>query len=445
MAGSFRRNLIAIAALAALTCVGAIVAMWYLAKTTADQRAARAEDNVSLEAERLRGVLETLPRFERAGRGRHVGELRSGYVEDASRGDRSPLVMEAVSRAEESRSLVTITGTTEGGTLAVVAAVPVARGGYAFAIHRLVTGRETRTLRAAVMVLSLLSLVLVVVSLRTVVAVDNGVSTLRAALTAVAKDLKAPIARPRVRELGEVADGLAALAEELSRAQGERERLTSELAARERLAALGRVAAGIAHEVRNPLAAMKLRADLARSGGEATPGIAKDLSDISSEIVRLDKLVGDLLVVSGRRAGPRTDVDLGELAGDRARLLAPWAAQRGVVVECSGGARASVDADALARAVDNLLRNAVEASPPGAPVAVEVASDGTLGRVTVSDRGLGVSPANEAELFEPFFTTKQGGTGLGLALARAVANAHGGTLTYARDAEVTRFTLTVRS
>src|ERR1700722_8545703 len=114
MAGSFRRNLIAIAALAALTCAGAIFAMWYLAKTTADQRAARAEDMVSLEAERLRGVLETVPRPERAFRGRHVGELRSGYVEDTARGDRSPLVMEAVRRAEADRVLVTVTGTTDG-------------------------------------------------------------------------------------------------------------------------------------------------------------------------------------------------------------------------------------------------------------------------------------------------------------------------------------------
>jgi signal transduction histidine kinase len=444
VAGSFRQSLIAIAALAALTCAGAIFAMWYLAQTTADQRAARAEDQVSLEAERLRGVLESLPRMERFGRGRHVGELRSGYVEDAASGDRSPLVMEAVRRAEESRALVTVTGSTEGGTPAVVAAVPVARGGYAFAIHRVVTGRETRTLRAAVMVLSLLSLVLVVVSLRTVVAVDRGVATLRGALAAVAKDLKAPVARPRVRELGDIADGLAALAEELSRAQGEHERLTTELAARERLAALGRVAAGIAHEVRNPLAAMKLRADLARAGGEATPAIARDLTDIASEIVRLDRLVSDLLVVSGRRAGPHTDVDLGTLVGERVRLLAPWAQERGVTVECSGTARASVDADAIARAVDNLLRNAVEASPPSSIVVVKVEPEAGLARVTVTDRGPGVSQEHAAELFEPFFTTKQGGTGLGLALARAVANAHAGTLTYARDAEATRFTLTVR-
>ncbi len=445
MAGSFRRNLIVMAALAALTCATAIFAMWYLAKTTADQRAARAEDRVSLEVERLRDVLEALPRPERSGRGRHAGELRSGYVEDVLRADRSPLVMEAIVRAQQTRGLVVFTGSTEGGTPAAVAAAPLAAGGYAFAIHRVVTGRETRTLRSAVMVLSLLSLLLVVVSIQSVVAVERGVMTLRGALKAVAKDLRAPVARPKVRELGDIADGLAALTEELARAQTERDRLTTELAARERLAALGRVAAGIAHEVRNPLAAMKLRADLARAGGEATPAIAQDLSDIATEIDRLDRLVSDLLVVSGRRAGSHTEVDLGQLVAERVRLLGPWAASRGASFECSGAARASVDVDAIARAVDNLLRNAVEASPAGAAVVARVDSEGPLANVTVADRGRGVSSEHAAELFEPFFTTKQGGTGLGLALARAVANAHGGTLSYTRDAEVTRFALTVRA
>jgi signal transduction histidine kinase len=446
MAASFRNNLIVIAALAAFACVGAIVALWYLAQTTADQRAARAEDNVTLEAERVRDVVEALPRSERAFRGRHQGELRSGYVDDPVRADRSPLVMEAIARAQQSQAAVTFSGTTEGGTPAAVSVVPVPSGGYAFAIRRVVTGRETRTLRDAVMALSLLSVLLVVVSLWTVVAVERGVSTLRGALVAVAKDLRAPVARPRVRELGDIADGLANLAAELARAQTERERLTSELSARERLAALGRVAAGVAHEVRNPLAAMKLRADLARSGGEATPAIARDLADIAAEITRLDRLVGDLLVVSGRRSGPRTDVELGELAKERVRLLAPWAAEKGATLECSGAARANVDADAIARVVDNLLRNAVEASPKAGPVDVRVGSDDKTGTATVSvcDRGAGVSVEHERELFEPFFTTKQGGTGLGLALARAVATAHEGTLTYTRDAETTRCTLAVR-
>jgi signal transduction histidine kinase len=90
-----------------------------------------------------------------------------------------------------------------------------------------------------------------------------------------------------------------------------------------------------------------------------------------------------------------------------------------------------------------LLRNAVEASPPGARVDVQVRSGGDGARVIVTDRGPGVPVERAAELFEPFFTTKPGGTGLGLPLARAVASAHDGTLTYAREQDRTLLTLTV--
>jgi signal transduction histidine kinase len=124
-------------------------------------------------------------------------------------------------------------------------------------------------------------------------------------------------------------------------------------------------------------------------------------------------------------------------------LLAPWAAEKRVAVELEGTALARVDSDAIARAIDNLLRNAVEASASGARVDVHVDAHDGEARVTVVDHGAGVPSSRAGELFEPFFTTKPSGTGLGLALARAVATAHAGTLTYARDGDATRFILTV--
>ncbi len=313
-----------------------------------------------------------------------------------------------------------------------------------YASQRVVPGRETRGLRTVVVVMALLTLVLVVGALRTLASVERGVGSLRASLAALATDLKAPVPRPALRELEEVADGVSALAAALARSQKEQETLTRELAERERLAALGRVAAGIAHEVRNPLAAMKLRADLARTGGEATPSVARDLEDIASEIARLDRLVSDLLFVAGRRTGPRAAVDVGGLLARRVALLAPWATEKGVELKATGTSTTSIDADAVTRAVDNLLRNAVEASPRGASVEAAVSADaGGSTRIDVVDRGPGVPAERREELFEPFFTTKPDGTGLGLALARAVASAHRGTLTYARERDATRFTLTL--
>jgi signal transduction histidine kinase len=443
LVGSFQRRLLAIAALTVVVFVAAIVAILGLARAQADERRAHAKDNVSREVDALRASLADIPPAARVTAPRQSGELRSGYVEHPSVGGDRPLVDEALARAAASGRAVRIDGIQEGAPI-FAAAAPVSGAGYAYASQRVIAGRETRGLRIVVVLLIVLCGSLVVASLRTLRAVQRGVSSLRASLASLAKDLRAPVDRPRLRELGEVADGVSALADGLARAQEERERLTRELGDRERLAALGRVAAGIAHEVRNPLAAMKLRADLARTTGDASPAVARDLEDIASEISRLDRLVSDLLVLAGRRAGPRAAVELRDLVGKRVALLEPWATEKGVTVACEGRGSAVVDGDAIARAVDNLLRNAVEASPRGARVEARiVAGDGEIARVEVADRGPGVPPDRAGELFEPFFTTKPEGTGLGLALARAVATAHGGSLTYARDGDVTRFTMTL--
>jgi signal transduction histidine kinase len=461
MAGSFRRRLLAIAAITAIVCAAAITAILFLARMTLEERTLHARDNVVREVERMRGVLEGVPAAERSARERTSGTLTSGYVPAALVADNAtasgappmaarspvaaalPLVAEALSRSVQAGDLVVLERAEGVSAPALAAAAPVRGGGFAFATQAVVAGRETRGLRMVVLALALLTLGLVVSALRTLAAVERGVSALRASLAALARDLRTPVARPALRELDEVASGVAALANDLVRAQAQREELTRALADRERLAALGRVAAGVAHEVRNPLAAMKLRADLARASGEATPAVARDLEDIASEIARLDRLVGDLLFVAGRRSGPRQDADLAELVARRVSLLAVWARDKGVDVAAEGtGVRARFDADAVARAVDNLLRNAVEASSGGARVTVRVRERDGVVHVEFEDRGSGVPVEREAELFEPFFTTKPEGTGLGLALARAVASAHGGSLIYARDGGLTRFTLT---
>jgi signal transduction histidine kinase len=229
----------------------------------------------------------------------------------------------------------------------------------------------------------------------------------------------------------------------LARSQEAEVNLTRELAQKERLAALGRVAAGVAHEVRNPLASIKLRLDLAAAGAGLPADAQSALANASSEIARLDRLVSDLLLVAGRKVGPREPRSLAELARARAQVMAPWAAARGVAIAIEGDAQAPVDEEAIARAVDNLLRNAVEASPDGGRVTARISNGAREVRFAVEDAGQGVEPARAGELFEPFFTTKPDGTGLGLAMSRAIARAHGGDVTYARDGAVTRFVLSV--
>ncbi len=440
MRSSFRRRLLVIAALTLLVCGAAIAAISILAQASAEERTEHARENVTREVERLRSSIAATPKSLRPRVQSISGELRSGYVESASDVGADKFLIRAITQSEHTGDVVAIVSTDANGAPLRIAVAPV-DGGSVYAFQRVVAGRETRDLRSVILILALLALVLIAWSLRTLSVVERDVFALRETLVRLTKDLKSPVARASLRELDEVAQGVSSLAKELDRAQHERERLTRELGDRERLAALGRVAAGIAHEVRNPLAAMKLRADLARAGGDATPAISKDLEDIASEISRLDRLVSDLLVVSGRRSGPRAEMEMSELVAKRIALLAPWANEKKIAIAQNGIAKASIDADAFARVIDNLLRNAIEASKQGESVDVQIVRKDDDLRIEVVDHGPGVSEDRAAELFEPFFTTKPEGTGLGLALARAVVAAHGGTLSYSRENTATKFTI----
>ena len=311
--------------------------------------------------------------------------------------------------------------------------------------QRVWAGMEVRPLaqleawKVIIWLLALATAVLVATTVRAVVGMQRGATELGAALDALSRDLDAPIPRSPLRELSDVADGIDRLVRRLAAARREEERLAHELSENERMASLGRVAAGVAHEVRNPLASIKLRLDLAASLERLPPGVERAIAHATSEIERLDRLVADLLVVAGRSTGPRLTLSLAELARRRAEALAPWAHERRVSVDVSGDARVLAHADSLGRAFDNLLRNAVEASPPGASVRVEINAGVEHVSLAVIDGGAGVPEDRQAELFEPFFTTKPTGTGLGLPLARSILRAHGGDVRYARRDGETRF------
>ncbi len=257
-------------------------------------------------------------------------------------------------------------------------------------------------------------------------------SALHRCLVALGQDLSTPVPRLRIRELSEVAEGIAELAQSLRHAREAQGRMAQELAQGERLVALGRVVAGVAHEVRNPLASIKLRLDLAATSAALPALVAGAIQHSSEEIARLDRLVADLLLVAGRHLGPRQDCDVARLVRTRVETLSPWAALRGIHFVISGPAMctAAIDPESVARAIDNLLRNAVDASPDGRAVTVTLVANETQVEIDVEDQGPGVP--RPSELFEPFFTTKPDGTGLGLPISRAIARAHGGDVLYRR-------------
>jgi signal transduction histidine kinase len=439
-----RHRLLTVVLLGVLTSVLSLVALVHLLTTSTAQRIERARDGVVEEMDRVAkrpaDVVETIA---------YVG-MRGGTWDGKGAPEALPAPWVEPLRGVLARATQhggrAIEEVPVGESTLVVAAMPDPKGPPGSCVWSGFLVRPLQSLRSwqwIVVLLALATTLLVVSSVRTVVTVNRGAAELRASMVELARDLHAPIPRPAVRELGDVADGIAVLAQSLARAKSEEERLGRELSRQERLAALGRVVAGVAHEVRNPLASIKLRLDLAAAKGAQPDVVGKAIAHASSEISRLDRLVADLLVVAGRASGPKLPSSLGALARARVDGLAAWSQERGVHVTVTGDARAAIDRDSIARALDNLLRNAIEASPFGATVEVAVARRGEAAVVAVTDRGGGVPGDRTSELFEPFFTTKPEGTGLGLAISRAVARAHEGEVTYARHGEATRFELTL--
>jgi signal transduction histidine kinase len=269
-------------------------------------------------------------------------------------------------------------------------------------------------------------------------AIRAGSRSLEGSLQRLEKDLRAPLPRPRVRELATLAAAIESLAGRLAGA-GEKERaLQRQLSQQERLGALGRVVAGVAHEIRNPLAAIKLRLDLLERERRLDPVGAEDVRTAQAELARLDRLVVQILGAARRGAGASVPVELRPLAVRRIDSARAAASERGVTLAVAGDGCALADPDLVTQALDNLIRNAMEASPRGAEVTVRCSEAESAARIDVEDAGPGVGPEREATLFEPFFTTKPDGTGLGLWLSRTAVEAAGGKLTYAREGAVTR-------
>jgi len=445
---SLRNRLLAVALLGVFSCTISLFGLGRTIQLSTAVRLERARELVSTELAAL--SREGPEARERTPQPSLLG-MRGGYVpsaaaftaprpdlDESTRHALAGVTTVAVATHDVALSDTVVTDP----MVVVVGAAPAAGGSVAWIAYTVRPSGLLSMWRFVSSWLSVATLLLVGVAISTVVSVRRGADTLNASLAALAGDLTAEVPRPPVPELADLADHIAGLAGALARAQVDKEQLGVELAQRGRLAALGRVVAGVAHEVRNPLASIKLRVDLGRLRPDTPAQLAGELASVSDEVTRLDRLVADLLVVAGRRSGPRAATALGALVEQRAGLLAPWAGERGVRIAVSGAATCALDADAVARAVDNLVRNAVEASPADGAVEVEVLEEGAGARVRVLDHGSGVDDTRTPELFEPFFTTKPEGTGLGLALSRAIAAAHGGTLTYARRSGVTCFELT---
>lgn len=227
------------------------------------------------------------------------------------------------------------------------------------------------------------------------------------------------------RELDRIVGALNEAGERLTEARRCSDELTARVSATERLAALGRVAAGVAHEIRNPIAAMRLKVENAIASDDERRRAT--LGSLVAQIDRLDRLVSELLAMTQRREVAVRDVDAPEFLRSCAADYHEAAdARRVTIITKSEIAHARFDPDLMRRALGNLLLNAIQHTEDGGCVTLAALRVGDSLRLQVSDTGCGVAAEVRHSLFEPFVRGRADGTGLGLAIVRELMQAHGG-------------------
>src|SRR5438105_2954884 len=242
---------------------------------------------------------------------------------------------------------------------------------------------------------------------------------------------------PDVRAVLEVLAGQIAIAIEDCRLVEENVRLERKVAEGERLAALGQMAATVAHEVKNPLSAIKSIAQVMSEDEALKTQHARDLSLIVGETDRLSKSVTQLLSFASKQPPAAIPSHAGELIASVVALLRADAAERQVNLSYNVDEDSFLDGvqtAALRDSLSNLILNALQVTPEGGSVAVVSRTETNALTVLVSDTGPGVPAHLLEKIWEPFFTTRQRGTGLGLAIVRKRMQEAGGTVRFVPSA-----------
>jgi two-component system, NtrC family, sensor histidine kinase HydH len=200
----------------------------------------------------------------------------------------------------------------------------------------------------------------------------------------------------------------------------------------ERLAALGQMSAGLAHELRNPLGTIKTSAEMLTKSIDGDPAVALEMAGfISSEVDRTNSLVTRFLDFARPLAIRPEKVDLTQVIDQAVTDIENHRPPFDVVIYKNYSPEIPpfyLDSQLMERVLYNLLLNAAQASPPRGSITVKTRQIGDTVEVAVIDRGPGIEPKNLESIFNPFFTTKQSGVGLGLAIVSKIVDEHGGKI-----------------
>lgn len=199
----------------------------------------------------------------------------------------------------------------------------------------------------------------------------------------------------------------------------------------DRLSALGEIATGLAHEIRNPIAGVKGALDIMRSRArEGTPE-AEFGTIAAKELARLEGLVTEFLTYARPHEPSLRGTELRDVIDHVVALLGPEADRMGVRIETEEQAdlpAVSIDPEQIQQVVFNVTLNAIQASRADTPVRIRAHADQQHALIDIIDEGPGIAPEHIGHIFDPFFTTKRHGTGLGLAISHRIVTAHRGTI-----------------
>ncbi len=208
----------------------------------------------------------------------------------------------------------------------------------------------------------------------------------------------------------------------------------------DRLAAISRVSSGVAHEVKNPLNAILLHVEVARSKlARGDSAVDPQMEIISREILRLDRVVKTFLDFTRPVELKLRPVLLQQILGEMVELAHPQAAAANIQVvavpqaPAADGVEVCVDGDLFKQAVLNVVVNAIQAMPEGGQLRFEASASKDTAEIRISDTGIGIPPELKEKIFRLYFTTKPGGSGIGLAMTFRIVQLHDGTIDFSSE------------
>lgn len=211
----------------------------------------------------------------------------------------------------------------------------------------------------------------------------------------------------------------------------ERERLAEQARRAERLAALGQLAGGLAHEIRNPLSIVRATVQLLTTKLLNRPDLAGHTTVLTTETDRIERLIAELLTYANPRPPEVTEFRAAELINELIMACTPYADQHGVRLHAAidpGLPLVRADREQVRQALLNLLFNAVQASEPGQVVQIDQYIEHEQMCFRIRDHGPGIPPTIRSRVFDPFVTGREDGTGMGLAMVARIAADHGGSI-----------------